>query len=139
MGADPEHVLDVNKRYHDAVADEYDAKWGIDYGELSKAQVLGKVHKLLGPNPGPWARSLEIGAGTGYFTLTLVMAGLIDHAVCTDVSPGRLKSLDANARKRGCADRSETTGAEAGSLPFPDASFDVVLGHAVLHHVPDLD
>src|ERR1700742_3205214 len=136
MGAepDPEHVLDVNKRYHDAVADEYDAKWGIDYGELSKAQVIGKVRKLFGPNPGPWGRSLEIGAGTGYFTLNLMMAGLVDSAVCTDVSAGMLKALDANARKLGFADRIETTVAEAGALPFPDASFDIVLGHAVLHH-----
>jgi SAM-dependent methyltransferase len=28
---------------------------------------------------------------------------------------------------------------EAETLPFEDASFDLVLGHAVLHHIPDLD
>ena len=76
-------------------------KWGIDYGDISKAQVLGKIRKLLGPSPGPWPRSLEIGAGTGYFTLNLMMAGLIENAVCTDVSPGMLKTLDANAEKLG--------------------------------------
>jgi SAM-dependent methyltransferase len=27
---------------------------------------------------------------------------------------------------------------EASSLPFPDSSFDLVFGHAVLHHLPDL-
>ena len=31
--------------------------------------------KLLGPQPGPYARSLEIGAGTGYFSLNLLQAG----------------------------------------------------------------
>ncbi|HZU40042.1 MAG TPA: class I SAM-dependent methyltransferase, partial [Solirubrobacteraceae bacterium] len=32
-----------------------------------------------------------------------------------------------------------TARAEAESLPFPDGSFDLVMGHAVLHHLPDLE
>ncbi|HYM59136.1 MAG TPA: class I SAM-dependent methyltransferase, partial [Solirubrobacteraceae bacterium] len=58
-------VVDVNRRYHDVAAHDYDAKWGIDYGAVGGAQVLGKLTKLLGAHPGPYARSLEIGAGTG--------------------------------------------------------------------------
>ena len=67
--ATPPEILDVNRRYHDVAADDYDAKWGIDFGEVGAAQVLGKLSKLLGARPGPYARSLEIGAGTGYFWL----------------------------------------------------------------------
>src|SRR5205085_7500176 len=33
----------------------------------------------------------------------------------------------------------ETVCTESERLPFPDASFDLVFGHAVLHHLPDLD
>ena len=33
----------------------------------------------------------------------------------------------------------ETVCAEAETLPFADASFDLVFGHAVLHHIPDLE
>ena len=51
-------ILDVNRRYHDVAADSYDAKWGISFGEIGHQQVLGKITKLLGPNPGPFARSL---------------------------------------------------------------------------------
>ena len=36
-------ILDVNRRYHDVAAHDYDAKWGIDYGEVGAAQVLGKL------------------------------------------------------------------------------------------------
>ena len=82
MAAPPtEHeILDVNRRYHDVAAHDYDAKWGIDYGEVGAAQVLGKLTKLLGARPGPYARSLEIGAGTGYFSLNLLRSGVVGAA-----------------------------------------------------------
>jgi SAM-dependent methyltransferase len=132
-----EDILDVNRRYHDVAAGEYDAKWGVDFGDVGRAQVLGKVRKLLGPRPGPFARALEIGAGTGYFSLNLLRAGVIGSAVCTDVSPGMLAALRGNAARLGV--EVETAACDAAALPFADASFDLALGHAVLHHLPELD
>ncbi|HEX5619673.1 MAG TPA: class I SAM-dependent methyltransferase [Solirubrobacteraceae bacterium] len=133
----PDEILDVNRRYHDVAAEDYDAKWGISFGEIGRHQVLGKVTKLLGDRPGPFARSLEIGAGTGYFSLNLVQDGVIGAATCTDISPGMLETLEGNARRLGL--EVETAACDASSLPFDDESFDLVLGHAVLHHLPDLD
>src|SRR3712207_5837891 len=130
-------ILDVNRRYHDAAADAYDAKWGISFGDAGRAQVLGKVEKLLGPAPGPFARSLEIGAGTGYFSINLVCAGVIGEATCTDISPGMLETLEANAAAAGV--EVETVACDAAELPFDDEAFDLVLGHAVLHHLPALE
>src|SRR3954447_25088924 len=129
-------ILDVNRRYHDVAADDYDSKWGIDFGAIGQAQVLGKLSKLLGPRPGPCARSLEIGAGTGYFSLNLLRAGVVGDATCTDISPGMLRALEANAQRLGLEVR--TAACDAAELPFEDASFDLVFGHAVLHHLPDL-
>jgi ubiquinone/menaquinone biosynthesis C-methylase UbiE len=139
MAAPPtEHeILDVNRRYHDVAADSYDAKWGISFGEIGHIQVLGKVAKLLGPRPGPYARSLEIGAGTGYFSLNLLQTGVVAEATCTDISPGMLATLERNAAALGL--EVETAACDAAELPFADGSFDLVLGHAVLHHLPDLD
>ncbi|HXA55581.1 MAG TPA: class I SAM-dependent methyltransferase [Solirubrobacteraceae bacterium] len=134
-----EEIRDVNTRYHDVAADHYDAKWGIDFGEIGRRQVVAKVRKAVGePAGGPavYGRSLEIGAGTGYFTLNLMRAGLIEEATCTDISPGMLATLDANARRLGL--EVHTVSADAERLPFADGSFDLVLGHAVLHHIPDL-
>src|SRR5919197_5711213 len=135
--AAPDEILDVNRRYHDVAAEDYDAKWGISFGEIGRHQVLGKVTKLLGPRPGPYARALEIGAGTGYFSLNLMQDGVIGAATCTDISPGMLETLQGNARQLGLD--VETAACDAASLPFEDDSFDLVLGHAVLHHLPDLD
>ena len=83
-----EEIRDANTRYHDVAAEHYDAKWGIDFGELGLSQVGAKVRKALGTKPGHFPRSLEIGSGTGYFTLNLLRAGLIGEATCSDISPG---------------------------------------------------
>jgi len=129
-------ILDVNRRYHDVAADDYDTKWGIDFGGIGRAQVLGKLSKLLGADPGPFGRSLEIGAGTGYFSLNLLRAGVVREATCTDIAPRMLRTLEDNAQRLGL--EVETAACDAAELPFEDASFDLVLGHAVLHHLPDL-
>jgi ubiquinone/menaquinone biosynthesis C-methylase UbiE len=133
----PQEILDVNRRYHDATAEEYDGKWGISFGEPGRRQVRGKVEKLLGPSPGPFGRALEIGAGTGYFTLNLMQEGIVREATCTDISPGMLETLAANAARLGLS--VETVAGDATELPFAGESFDLVLGHAVLHHLPYLD
>jgi SAM-dependent methyltransferase len=133
-----EEIRDVNTRYHDVAADHYDAKWGIDFGELGAEQVLGKVRKALGDGAAShFPRALEIGAGTGYFSLNMLRAGLIGEATCSDISPGMLSTLKANAGRLGL--KVQTKPADAEELPFADASFDLVFGHAVLHHIPDLE
>lgn len=132
-----EDIRVVNTKYHDVAADSYDSKWGIDFGEPGQQQVLMKLRKVLGTQLDTgFDRSLEIGSGTGYFSLNLLQAGVISHATCTDISPGMLASLRGNAERLGLEVETVETGAE--QLPFADASFDLVLGHAVLHHLPDL-
>ena len=127
----------VNVRYHDAAAADYDGKWGIDFGPKGRRQVVGKLRKALGTRELPvFERGLEIGAGTGYFTLNLMLAGVVREAVCTDISPGMLATLGANADELGL--EVETIAGDAERLALPDESFDLVFGHAVLHHLPDL-
>ncbi len=131
-----EQIRDANTRYHDVAAGHYDSKWGIDFGEVGAGQVSSKVRKALGRQPGRYERALEIGAGTGYFTLNLMRAGLIGQATCSDISPGMLSTLSENAERLGL--EVLTRPADAERLPFDDESFDLVFGHAILHHIPDL-
>ena len=136
--ATAEEIKDVNTRYHDVAAHSYDAKWGIDYGEIGQDQVRSKLVKALGAPPAiAFGDTLEIGAGTGYFSLNLAQLGLIERPTVSDISPGMLATLGRTAERLGI----EVTPvvAEAERLPFEDASFDLVFGHAVLHHVPDLE
>ena len=132
----PDAIRDVNTRYHDCAAADYDAKWGIDWGQTGREQVLGKLRKALGGALPVFDRSLEIGAGTGYFSLHLLMSGVVARATCTDISPGMVAALEENAERLEL--EVEALVADAERLPFEDDSFDLVVGHAVLHHLPDL-
>jgi ubiquinone/menaquinone biosynthesis C-methylase UbiE len=131
---DPIH--EANVRYHDLAAAGYDTKWGIDFGERGLRQVETKLRKALGASGIDWfARGLEIGAGTGYFGLNLVRAGVVEEYIATDVSPGMLQVLQQTANRLGIDARTDRC--QAAALPYPDTSFDLVFGHAVLHHLPE--
>jgi ubiquinone/menaquinone biosynthesis C-methylase UbiE len=131
-----EEIRDVNSRYHDVAARDYDSKWGITFGSVGQELVGAKLSKALGDRAG-FGRALEIGAGTGYFSLNLLQAGVIQEAVCTDISRGMLDELERTADRLGVS--VTTARCDAQELPFSDDTFDLVFGHAVLHHLPDLD
>jgi ubiquinone/menaquinone biosynthesis C-methylase UbiE len=130
-------IRDANERYHDVAASSYDSKWGIDFGSVGQQQVRAKLRKALRGWPAdPFGDALEIGAGTGYFSLNLLQSGVIERATATDISAGMLETLRNNAKELRVPVQTVTT--EAEHLPFDDESFDLVFGHAVLHHIPDL-
>jgi ubiquinone/menaquinone biosynthesis C-methylase UbiE len=136
-GVQAQRIKDVNVAYHDGAAPDYDSKWNIQFDDEACQMIRDKLAKALGHEPPSFGHTLEIGAGTGYFTLNLLRAGHITRATATDISPGMLATLEASASELGL--EVETACCEAAELPFPDGSFDVVMGHAVLHHLPDLD
>jgi SAM-dependent methyltransferase len=136
MPPSADEIKDLNVRYHDAAAADYDSKWGISFEDAGRAQVVGKLRKALGRDPDSFGSALEIGAGTGYFTINLLQAGVVREATATDISQGMLDVLAESAERLGLAVR--TARCEATALPFEDDSFDLVFGHAVLHHLPDL-
>jgi SAM-dependent methyltransferase len=83
----------------------------------------------------PYGRVLDIGCGTGFFILNLWQDGFVERAAGCDLSPGMLAACEDSARALGCPIELRTGDAEG--LPYKDGTFDLVVGHAVLHHVPD--
>ena len=123
----------ANVLYHDAAARSYDEKWAISFDERCIDYVRTRAERML-PEP-RYGKVLEVGAGTGFFLLNLWQAGFVEEAHATDISPGMVAAALENARRLGCDLRART--ADAEGLPYPDASFDLVVGHAFLHHLPE--
>src|SRR3954467_9700701 len=120
QGPSEQDILDVNVRYHDLAADSEDSKWVIDYGPKGAAQVLGKMQKALGQPLRPMGRGLEIGAGTGYFSLNLLKQGILSGVTCTDVSAGMLETLSSSAQRMHLD--VDTAVCDAEKLPFENNS-----------------
>ena len=123
----------ANVIYHDAAAASYDAKWSISFDPPSQAYVRDRARRMLPRSR--YDRVLEVGTGTGFFILNLWQTGFVGEAHATDISPGMLEVCRANAEMLGC--EIETRTADAEGLPYDDSSFDLVAGHAFLHHIPD--
>ncbi|HEX7430396.1 MAG TPA: methyltransferase domain-containing protein, partial [Mycobacterium sp.] len=126
--------------YHDWEAENYDEKWSISYDkrcvdyarDLFDATVPIEEQRKL-----PYERALELGCGSGFFLLNLIQAGVARRGSVTDLSPGMVKVATRNGENLGL----EIDGrvADAEGIPYDDDTFDLVVGHAVLHHIPDVE
>ncbi len=127
----------ANVLYHDWEAANYDAKWSISFDDRCVNYARSRFAHIAGRDGWPYPRALEIGCGTGFFLLNLKLAGVLDDGHVTDLSPGMVAVAQRNAYALGF----EVTGrvADAERLPYADGEFDLVVGHAVLHHIPDVE
>jgi ubiquinone/menaquinone biosynthesis C-methylase UbiE len=89
---------------------------------------------LAAAEPDPAARALDVGCGAGH--TALLLASHVCHVVALDLSQEMLAQSRALATQRGLENLSFEVGA-AESLPFPDASFDLVSSRLCAHHYAD--
>jgi ubiquinone/menaquinone biosynthesis C-methylase UbiE len=126
--------------YHDWEAESYDEKWSISYDQRCvdyarhcfDAVVPDEVIREL-----PYDRALELGCGSGFFLLNLIQAGVARRGSVTDLSPGMVKVATRNGKSLGLDIDGRV--ADAEGIPYDDDTFDLVVGHAVLHHIPDVE
>jgi len=127
----------ANILYHDWEAGTYDEKWSISFDERCIDYARDRFAHVAGRAGWPYGTSLELGCGTGFFTLNLKLAGVLDEGHVTDLSPGMVEVAKRNATVLGFYVEGRV--ADAERLPYDDDTFDLVVGHAVLHHIPDVE
>ncbi|WP_028850435.1 class I SAM-dependent methyltransferase [Thermocrispum municipale] len=126
----------ANVLYHDWEAGTYDEKWSISYDERCISYAVEVFRAVAGEEPEPYETAMELGSGTGFFLLNLMQGGVIKKGSVTDLSPGMVQAALRNAAHLGLDVDGRV--ADAERIPYDDDTFDLVVGHAVLHHIPDV-
>ena len=121
---------DREREHFDQLADELGAVW---WGSVTKAGQLriderGDLAIQQG-RLSPGKRVLEPGSGNGEFTLRLAKSGAEITAV--EISPRQVAIAN---HRLGEFSNVKTLVGDVTQLPFPDETFDAVVGNAVLHH-----
>ncbi len=127
----------ANVLYHDWESATYDEKWSISYDERCISYAADRFVAIAGRQGWPYPHALELGCGTGFFLLNLIQAGVIERGSVSDISPGMVAAALCNAKGLGLAVAGRVGDAE--QIPYEDDSFDLVVGHAFLHHLPDVE
>ncbi|HEY2763522.1 MAG TPA: class I SAM-dependent methyltransferase [Pseudonocardiaceae bacterium] len=125
----------ANVLYHDWEAANYDEKWSISYDRRCIDYAVGRFRAVAG-DAGPYEYAMELGSGTGFFLLNLMQGGVAARGSVTDLSPGMVRVALRNAAYLGLDVDGRV--ADGERLPYDEGTFDLVVGHAVLHHIPDV-
>ena len=122
--------------------------WAEDLGYPEElANVPESAAESFAGVANPWAmgrlapgeRVLDLGSGAGTDSLIAAqMVGEQGHVTGIDMTPEMLAKARAAAAEMG-ATNVEFVESEAERLPFPDASFDVVISNGVIDLIPDKD
>ena len=113
------------------------------YAEVGKFRHRDRMLAMI-----PWTGAenvLDVGTGRGLLAigaarkLTTGRAVGIDIWNAADLTGNTPDAFLANAEAEGVAERIEVRSADARRMPFPDASFDVVLSNVCLHNIPDVE
>lgn len=126
--------------YHDWEAENYDEKWSISYDQRCIDYARGRFDAIVPAEVQralPYERALELGCGTGFFLLNLMQSGVARRGSLTDLSPGMVQVATRNGTALGLDVDGRV--ADAEGIPYDDDTFDLVVGHAVLHHIPDVE
>ncbi|MGE5177830.1 MAG: methyltransferase domain-containing protein [Bacteroidota bacterium] len=126
-GAENDTRDEVKRRFGSA-AEKY-----VESKDHAQGESLDRLIELAAPQPS-W-RVLDVATGGGH--TALAAAPLVREVVATDLTAPMLQAAERFVRSRGAANVAFQE-ADAGALPFPDASFDLVTCRIAPHHFPDV-
>lgn len=122
----------------------------VQYRDASNLDARALIHERFSTNPQGWfhwvfdtleelpshARVLELGSGPGYLWKTCPERIPPDWSITlSDLSPGMVLAAWRNLVVTGRAYKYEQI--DAQSIPYADATFDIVIANHMLYHVPN--
>jgi len=113
------------------------------FGAVAEKYVTSKVHAegeslqlmVEMAKPRPTARVLDVGTGAGH--TAFAFAPHVASVVASDITEQMLEQVRRGIAQRGLANVTTAGPAPAEDLPFPDASFELVLCRTAAHHFAD--
>jgi SAM-dependent methyltransferase len=116
--------------------------WAAPFLATPLRRLFENPETLLGPWVEPGLTCLDVGCGTGFFSLPLArMTGEGGRVVCVDVEPWMIRGLERRATKAGLADRIEPIQCREDDLGLSGREGRVDLAVAIhsLHELPDIE
>ena len=123
-----------NVEYDDKAIRFLEALWGEGYLSPGGHEEVERIVADLDFNE---KVVLDIGCGTGGITLYLASTKPLKHITGFDVERPVIDVASSRARETGLSERSHFIQAGPGTLPFEDASFDIIFSKDALIHVHD--
>ena len=80
---------------------------------------------------------LDVGAGSGYFSLAIAERLTRGKVICLDLSEEMLHRLESVADKKGLSDRIQILKGEASSIKLSDGSVDLAVSNGVFHELSE--
>ncbi len=127
-----EDIKDFYETYADAiVAKRLESPYPLRrYAHHTQYETIARLVR-------PGQSVLDAGCGEGVLSWYLAERGAFVTAM--DISRPNLEGAKKFLERKGVADRVTLVQGDAERLPFPDASFDVVVSSHVLEHLPDFE
>jgi ubiquinone/menaquinone biosynthesis C-methylase UbiE len=100
-------------------------------------RLIHNPEEILGPYVKPGMTAMDVGCGTGLFSIGMAkMVGKQGRVIAVDLQQRMLDGMKRRADRAGMANRIEAHRCEADDLGI-DAQADFVLAFAMVHEVPD--
>jgi len=107
------------------------------YNSLSSSAIFQRHYEWVAKDISSYCRQgalLDIGTGPGRLLLKLRQASPDMRLVGIDSSPSMVIKARQNITDAGLKDTIEVKEGNAGNIPFPNDSFDIVVSTASMHH-----
>ncbi len=131
MSAQPGDIVDRERSFFNEPSERYVRVRGWIWRAIGEFNRNNELADLYDPRD---KRVLLYGCGPAHETRRFVQSGAA-HVSGIDISDAEIAQAQRTAREDGYEDRVDFRAGDAHATGFPDDSFDLIVGIAILHHL----